>query len=1077
MSQWLSSLKLVGAARGAGGRKKSKKLEELQACSLGWRWREKKETIEPETTAKSEKFANNSTSHSSDYSFSDAWNKYVYSKNTRGCWAGRKEIEKLKDSLSTLNTYITSRRVMDSDASHNITNYSVPDEAGERDERGESINGSVPSDVEENNDTDSAETATDALTSSGSTAEQNEQPINCIDLVERNDCPKLFKLFVENANDDAALRISASNYAGSLTFEQYMKEVTISVFFAMGFTKISSIRFASLDTAVNMVSNQLEDMRLEKMPYQLSIENGSTDASSTNETYEQPFLNFISSCFPDDANSKEHAKFFLKFCKGLCNCFAAQARYTGNLIARAIVREILNTLEERKNSLRLSGGGEIDAETRREELRLLYDQVPPFIKHLGLGSRQVIPEKQTAEFHDLFFSDYCEVPIRKASCEELCSLMVKHPSAVAKREAMDYVALGLTSLTREEQAHAIECFSVVVKELDDAHSNHVKRFVKENGDIFNLNLAKPCRAFGPSYEILETSRRRGWLSKKANELFELVMTGHLFSRFPELRKYAADFLVKKCAGQNLLLSLSRLLCQNNENLEDMWMPIKALIDKFNPEDLDEAFHTLEHEKDLFNKHCLYLTEVLKHFGKIVQKEEHGELKKKFKVLLVNNIGRLTCLFEKNLEVLESLKNLFQFLPSQKLAEEKANLEKRINILTRQQSSDLNRSPKKKLKRVDLPEVEKNIMQWKEDLPSIISGTVTDKKALEALEQAKFCLQNIEDCTKKLALSCNGIVETLARYVSSENADEFEQLVLEALTVENLACHVLLNEDQVMEQESGGVLPSIKSFAMGVQWLLLTGLGPKTGVTALQFLFEILLRSPKVVEVDEDLLLTKLRELILRPTGKAKIAVEIRANALKVMCHVRCINVLKKVSAELFLAVGDDSCRSIQKVVSKLFLQLFTEATKSIAKATKAEDKIRYSKMPWYVMMGYSREAIERADESALDALILRIQRSVAHIVKELDKKSTVKFRKATLTMLESLWLKANYGQKNEEILLAAFGAPLLGALTPKDRKQMLTEFPISRGEKIGNKYFEIYHTAQSADAPMEDSEDGDSEMH
>ncbi|CAB3360694.1 Hypothetical predicted protein [Cloeon dipterum] len=116
----------------------------------------------PETTAKSEKFANNSTSHSSDYSFSDAWNKYVYSKNTRGCWAGRKEIEKLKDSLSTLNTYITSRRAMDSDASHNITNYSVPDEAGER---GESIIGSVPSDVEENNDTDSAETATDALTS------------------------------------------------------------------------------------------------------------------------------------------------------------------------------------------------------------------------------------------------------------------------------------------------------------------------------------------------------------------------------------------------------------------------------------------------------------------------------------------------------------------------------------------------------------------------------------------------------------------------------------------------------------------------------------------------------------------------------------------------------------------------------------------------------------------------------------------------------------------------------------------------------------------------------------------------
>ncbi|XP_065336705.1 uncharacterized protein LOC135937481 [Cloeon dipterum] len=278
---------------------------------------------------------------------------------------------------------------MDSDASLNITNYSVPDEADERDEsKGESI-GSVPSNVEENNDT--IESATDASSSSDSTAEQNEQTINCFDLMERNDCPELFKLFVENANDDAALRISASNYAGSLSFEQYMKEVTTSVFFAMGFTKISSIRFANLETAVNMVSDQLEDMRVEKMPYQLSIENDSSDASSTNETYEQPFLNFISSCFPDDSNCKEQAKFFLKFCKKLSNCFAAQARYTGNLIARAVVRKILDTLQERTDeSLRLSGGGEINAETRKE-LRLLYDQVPPFIQHLGLGSRQVIP--------------------------------------------------------------------------------------------------------------------------------------------------------------------------------------------------------------------------------------------------------------------------------------------------------------------------------------------------------------------------------------------------------------------------------------------------------------------------------------------------------------------------------------------------------------------------------------------------------------------------------------------------------------------------------------------------------------
>ncbi|XP_065335464.1 uncharacterized protein LOC135936541 isoform X2 [Cloeon dipterum] len=816
----------------------------------------------------------------------------------------------------------TPARVMDSDASHNITNYSVPDEVGERDERGESI-GSVPSNVEANIETSvSIVSATDASSSSGSIAEQNEQPINCIDLMERNDCPKLFKLFVKNAKDDAALRISASNYAGSLTFEQYMGEVTISVFFAMGFTNISSIRFANLDAAVNMVSDQLEDMRVEKMPYQLSIENDSSDASSTNETYEQPFLNLISSCFPDDSNCKEQAKFFLKFCKKLSNCFAAQARYTGNLIARAVVRNILDTLQERTDeSLRLSGGGEIDAENR-EELRLLYDQVPPFIQHLGLGSRE-----------------YCEIPIRKASCEELCSLMVKHPAAVAKREAMDYVALSLTSLTREEQAHAIECFSVVVKQLDDVHSSHVKRFMKENGDIFNLNLKNRCMEFGPSYEILETSRQRGWLSRKANELFELVMTGHLFSRFPELRKYAADFLVKKYAGQNILLSLSQFLCENNENLKDMWKPIEALIDKVNPDDLDEAFHALVHDEDLSDEHCLYLIEVLKHFGEIVKKKKLGELKKKFKVLLVSNFGRLTRRFEENLEVLESLKRYSQFIPSQKLAKEKVYLEKCIKIQTKQQnlSTDLD----KKLKLDDLPEVKNNIVQWKKDLPSIISGNATDEEALEALEQAKFCLENMEDGTEELALSCKGIVRKLARYVTSEDADEFEQLILQALTVENLACHVLLiddESDEEMEQQSDDVLPSIKSFAIGVQRLLLTGLGPKVGITALQYLFEILLRSPEAVEVDEDLLVINLQKLILRPTGEAKIGVRMRVNALKVMCHIQCINLFKKVSAELFLAVGDDSCTSIQKVVCQLFLELFIQAIKSIAEAAEAKEK-------------------------------------------------------------------------------------------------------------------------------------------
>ncbi|CAB3385685.1 Hypothetical predicted protein [Cloeon dipterum] len=891
MSQWLSILKLVGAARNAGGRKKSKKLEELQACSLGWRWREKKETSDecvsvPESSeAELKTLPCRPDQRPQREAKSSRITAPVIPVIILSLMLGIK-IEKLKDSLSTRNTYITSRRAMDSDASHNITNYSVPDEAGERDERGESIIGSVPSDVEENNDTDSAETATDALTSSGSTAEQNEQPINCIDLMERNDCPKLFKLFVENANDAAALRISASNYVRSLTFEQYMKEVTISIFFAMGFTNISSIRFANLDTAVNMMLDKLDDMREEKMPYQLFIENDSSDASSTNETYEQPFLNFISCCFPDDANCKEEAEFFQKFCKGLCNCFAAHARYTGNLIARAIVRKILNTLEERKNSLRLSDSGEIDAETR-EELRLLYGHIPSFIEHLGLGSSDV------------------KMHIRKASCEELCSLMVKHPAAVAKREAMDYVALSLTSLARDEQAHAIECFSVVVKELDDVHSNHVKRFMREKGDIFNLNLKNRCREFGPAYEILETSRRRGWLSRKANELFELVMTGHLFSRFPELRKYAADFLVKKYAGQNLLLSLSRLLCENDENLEDTWKPIEALIEKVQPDYLDEAFHALVHDEDLSDEHCLYLIEVLKHLGEIVKKKKHGELKKKFKVLLVNNFGRLTRRFEENLEVLESLKHYSQFIPSQKLAKEKDYLEKCIKIQTKQQnlSTDL----AKKMKLDDLPEVKKNIVQWKKDLPSIISGNATDEEALEALEQAQFCLENMKEGTEELALSCKGIVRTLARYVTSEDADEFEQLVLQALTVENLACHVLLiydESDEEIEQQSYDVLPSIKSFTTGVQRLLLTGLGPKVGITALQYLFEILLRSPEVVEVDEDLLVTNLQELILRPTDEAQIDVRMRVNALKVMCHIQCINLFKKVSAELFLAVGD-----------------------------------------------------------------------------------------------------------------------------------------------------------------------------
>ncbi|XP_065335636.1 uncharacterized protein LOC135937015 isoform X3 [Cloeon dipterum] len=664
--------------------------------------------------------------------------------------------------------------------------------------------------------------------------------------------------------------------------------------------------------------------------------------------------------------------------------------------------------------------------------------------------------------------------------------MVKHPAAVAKREAMDYVALSLTSLTREEQAHAIKCFSVVVKQLGDVHSSHVKRFMKENGDIFNLNLANPCREFGPSYEILETSRRRGWLNQKANELFELVMYKHLSrSTDKELRKYAADFHVKRNAGKNVLLSLSRLLCQNNENLEEMWKPIGALIGKVNPDDLDEVFHALTHDEDLSNKHCLYLTEVLKHFGEIVQKKELSELENKFKVLLVNNFDQLTQRFKENLEELESLKNLSQFIPSKKYAKEKANLEEFIKNQTRQESSDLNSIPKKKLKRVDLSEVEKNLVQWKKNLPSIISHTVTDKKALEALEQAKFCLENMEDGPEGLALKCNGIVKTLARCVTSEDADEFEQLVLEALTVENLACHVLLNEDEEMEQQSDDV-PSIKSFTIGVQRLLLTGLGPKVGITALQFLFEILLRSPEVVEVDEDLLVINLQELILRPTGEAKIAVGLRINALKVICHIRSINVFKKVSAELFLAVGDGSCTSIQKVVCRPFLQLFAEATKSIVKATKAKDKIRYAEMPWHVMIGYTTDAIERADKSALDAIILRIQRSVEHIVKELGKNRTDKFKKVTFTMLESLWLKANYGQKNEEILLAAFGAPLVGALTLKDRKQMQKKFPISRCEKIGSKYFGIYHTAltegtqdapvndssHSPDVPMRDSEDG-----
>ncbi|XP_065335635.1 uncharacterized protein LOC135937015 isoform X2 [Cloeon dipterum] len=682
--------------------------------------------------------------------------------------------------------------------------------------------------------------------------------------------------------------------------------------------------------------------------------------------------------------------------------------------------------------------------------------------------------------------------------------MVKHPAAVAKREAMDYVALSLTSLTREEQAHAIKCFSVVVKQLGDVHSSHVKRFMKENGDIFNLNLANPCREFGPSYEILETSRRRGWLNQKANELFELVMYKHLSrSTDKELRKYAADFHVKRNAGKNVLLSLSRLLCQNNENLEEMWKPIGALIGKVNPDDLDEVFHALTHDEDLSNKHCLYLTEVLKHFGEIVQKKELSELENKFKVLLVNNFDQLTQRFKENLEELESLKNLSQFIPSKKYAK-KANLEEFIKNQTRQESSDLNSIPKKKLKRVDLSEVEKNLVQWKKNLPSIISHTVTDKKALEALEQAKFCLENMEDGPEGLALKCNGIVKTLARCVTSEDADEFEQLVLEALTVENLACHVLLNEDEEMEQQSDDV-PSIKSFTIGVQRLLLTGLGPKVGITALQFLFEILLRSPEVVEVDEDLLVINLQELILRPTGEAKIAVGLRINALKVICHIRSINVFKKVSAELFLAVGDGSCTSIQKVVCRPFLQLFAEATKSIVKATKAKDKIRYAEMPWHVMIGYTTDAIERADKSALDAIILRIQvlynflfncalfahesfyqRSVEHIVKELGKNRTDKFKKVTFTMLESLWLKANYGQKNEEILLAAFGAPLVGALTLKDRKQMQKKFPISRCEKIGSKYFGIYHTAltegtqdapvndssHSPDVPMRDSEDG-----